>query len=284
MRISEVTFSKVIRNYVGKLFWNLPPFILRPIISVRFKNRFINNVKLEYQDKTYKITETQNLSLGINTIYVHQALRITRYFEGIENRIDKLLKEYCIDQISDLKAGVFIDVGSNVGEFSRGISARHPGSSFIRFEPSAGECKASKLNMMGVDDLLISKALWKEPAVLNFYQRNQSGDSSIFSPDNLKNRITIEATTLDAECNYLSGKPIELLKLEAEGAEPEILLGGERTVKQCRYVVADLGPERGASKESTFHWADEILQSYGFELIGRNPASRECYLYRNKGI
>ena len=284
MKIVDTASSKKIRNFVGKLFWNLPPFILRPIISIRFKKRFINIVKLEHRNQIFRLSEPKNLSLGKPSIYFHHALRATRYFEGIEVRIRKLLEEYCVDQISDLQPGLFVDVGSNVGEFSMGIAGRFPGSSFIRFEPSAEECAASMLNMMGEDDLLISKALWKEPAVLDFYQRNQSGDSSIFSPDSQKNRITIEVSTLDIECNGVVTQVIQLLKLEAEGAEPEILLGGEKTIRKCRYVSADLGPERGTTKESTFQSADKILRGYGFELVGRNPASRECYLYKNMEI
>ena len=44
---------------------------------------------------------------------------------------------------------------------------------------------------------------------------------------------------------------IKLLKLEAEGAEPEILLGGLDKIHLIDYICADVGPERGLSYETT---------------------------------
>jgi hypothetical protein len=75
---------------------------------------------------------------------------------------------------------------------------------------------------------------------------------------------------------------IALLKLEAEGAEPEILKGGLDTLQRTFFVVADLGPERGLKGERTFEASSEILKNHGFRLHGRNPGNRECFLFVNQ--
>ena len=254
------------------------------LLQLRFRRNFKNRIKISHSDEVLKLTEFNSSGNATDCIYFFHPMRATRYFDGIDNRLKKLLEEYCVNQISDLQSGVFIDIGSNVGEFSLGIFKRYPTSKFIRFEPSYEENLASKKNLSIAADTLIPKALWSEQAELTFYRRNETGDSSLFTPDDEHNAIRVQTTTLDDEIGEIHQGEIELLKLEAEGAEPEILRGGEKTIKRCRYVSADLGPERGILHESTFDEAAGILKSYGFSLIGKNPGARQCYLFKNSNL
>jgi hypothetical protein len=74
---------------------------------------------------------------------------------------------------------------------------------------------------------------------------------------------------------------IALLKLEAEGAEPEILQGAQKTLENTVAIAADLGPERGIDELRTFDDSFEYLTSVGFKLKGRNSGGRECFLFIN---
>jgi len=65
----------------------------------------------------------------------------------------------------------------------------------------------------------------------------------------------------------LENKTIKLLKLEAEGAEPEILQGAKQTLPHVMYVAADLGPERGIKNDNTVIPVMGILAGYGFVPI-----------------
>ncbi len=60
---------------------------------------------------------------------------------------------------------------------------------------------------------------------------------------------------------------MKLLKLEAEGAEPEILAGVEKRLPLIEYISADLGPERGVDQESTAAAAIDYLLARNFRLI-----------------
>ena len=266
------------------IFWGLPRFIMPIVIQVRYKQRFKSGIHISFHNDMYILSEKTSAEPKFNTIAFYHSTRSIRYFNGIDERIETLLKEYCVNQISDLRSGNYVDIGSNIGEFSMGINSKFPGSTFIRFEPSEKECKASEINMVNTDDTLIRKALWREATILDFYERNQNGDSSIFSPDDESRKVSITTSTLDYEMDKPGIGEIQLLKLEAEGAEPEILAGGKSTLKRCKYVTADLGPERGISQERTFAACNQILESLGFLLIGRNPGSRECYLYANSAL
>lgn len=284
VRIVNQELFKSLKNTLSTLYWNSPRYLMPLLIEVRFRKRFKNRVKIKYENRLFKISEEDNFRKDKTEIYFYHPLRVTRYLDGIDSRLDLLLKDYCIDQINDLKDGIFIDVGSNVGEFSLALSRKYTSSEYFRFEPSPEECNASVENMKFQSDHLIPKALWKEKAILSFYNRNSEGDSSLFSPDNEDMKTTVETSTLDIEMSSFRFDVIQLLKLEAEGAEPEILLGSQETLKKCRYVTADLGPERGINKDETFEDANKILSEYGFILVGRNTGSRKCYLYKNSRL
>lgn len=203
---------------------------------------------------------------------------------GINERLEKLLAEYCINQIPDLNPGVVIDIGSNIGEFSVALSRKIPNNFFIRFEPSITENMASLLNTSGIDGILIPRVLWSEEKVLEFFEANETGDSSLFPPKADAKSIHIQASSLDVQLRAFNLTQIELIKLEAEGAEPEILLGATKTLRITKYIVADLGPERGIEQESTYDAAIEILAKNNFELIGRNQLGRQCFLFRNLNL
>ena len=94
----------------------------------------------------------------------------------------------------------------------------------------------------------------------------------------------VETLTLD---NFiykenLSNKRIKLLKLEAEGFEPEVLLGGKNSLKNIEYICADLGPERGVAENLTVVEVNEILERAGFSMQYFN----NCYraIYKNKNL
>lgn len=203
------------------------------------------------------------------------------YFSGIQNRLDKLSNEYCIDLLETLPEGLIIDVGSNIGEFTLALSRKFSNRKFIRFEPSENENIAAQKNLVGVDNLLINQPLYSHETTLRWWEANETGDSSLFRPVKSNSSQIRTTTTLDIVFNAFNYPNIALLKLEAEGAEPEILRGARRTLKNTFAVTADLGPERGSEGLRTFNESAEILNSAGFSLIGRNRGSRECFLFVN---
>ena len=74
---------------------------------------------------------------------------------------------------------------------------------------------------------------------------------------------------------------IKYLKLEAEGAEPEVLDGLGDKLKLAEDVTADLGYKRGLNSESTLAPVTNYLLQNGFELIDLRGV-RLCALYRHK--
>jgi FkbM family methyltransferase len=269
-----------------KTYWNLPPWLLVPILEFRCKRKFVRPTKVKKASGLIKLTQAKrelpNSSAQYRHIYFYHSQRISRYFIGIEERLNKLLTEYMVDQIPSFDPSLVVDVGSNIGEFSMGVGARFPNCKTIRFEPSITEAMASLYNLENQDSILIAKALWSEETILEFFMANENGDSSLFQPKENLASTRLEVSTLDKQLSFFEFDTIDLLKIEAEGAEPEVLLGASNSLLKTRYVVADLGPERGLAQTETFEEANRILAEKGFELIASKALERHCYLYENR--
>ena len=80
-----------------------------------------------------------------------------------------------------------------------------------------------------------------------------------------------------------SHKDIKLLKVEGEGAEPEIIEGLGIQLESVQYISADLSDERGLTLEYTVTQVTNFLLSNNFEMLDFSP-DRFIFLFRNKKI
>ena len=76
--------------------------------------------------------------------------------------------------------------------------------------------------------------------------------------------------------------PVKLIKIEAEGAEPEILQG-LKNISLVEYITIDCGFERGVEEQSTISDCSNYLIQNGFEFIDFGYP-RIVALFRNKNI
>ena len=91
--------------------------------------------------------------------------------------------------------------------------------------------------------------------------------------------IKVNTTTLDNEIFKIQ-KKIKLIKIEAEGYEPEILLGLLNYINDVEYITIDCGYERGIHKECTIEKCSNYLIKNGFEMIKFNN-TRISALFKN---
>ena len=106
-----------------------------------------------------------------------------------------------------------------------------------------------------------------------------SGISSILPIDDYTKKIIIETTTLDKEIEKIQNK-IKLIKVEAEGFEPEILQGLKKYLNYVEYITIDCGFERGIKQESTIAKCSNYLIKNNFEMIDFGK-SRLVTLFKN---
>lgn len=221
-------------------------------------------VETAVSDGAIVVTDDEDNSISI----LHQR-RVGFYRYGVKRRVTDLLSDYFIfpDEIED--GDVVIDCGANIGEIGLGLKLAGKSVRYIAFEPGEGEMSRCRLN--NPDGTCEQLALWHEKTTLKFFEKSNTADSSLIEFSGYDSVTTIETTTLDAYCLENGIEEIKVLKIEGEGAEPEILRGAEETLKRVKYICVDCGPERGLAKEPTLPAVCQLLVSRGFRFDKVSP-------------
>lgn len=203
------------------------------------------------------------------------------YRAGVESRIAEIVDGYCLHSVTGWGPGVIVDIGANYGDFTRAIQKFSPESDLVLFEPVPMD--ASNLNEMFPEHTVHQVALSNRRGHSPFHLSTKGGDSSLFEPvQGVDRSILVEIAKLD-DYQYFHSS-INLVKIEAEGAEPEIIEGGNKTLAASRYVVVDGGPERGKLQEPTLDLCRQLLARIGFKELTRSRTRPNTVLFANTRI
>ena len=210
--------------------------------------------------------------------FKHQArhqVQVNDTFEfGIKRRLDNLSACYFLDKMNFKDGDIFIDCGANVGDLKLWFDFNNIQIDYLGFEPSPIEFKCLVENVS--PSAAHKLALWNKDAEMKFYISSQGADSSLIQPQSYDKTAIVKAVRLESYINT----QIKCLKLEAEGAEPEILQGLGEKIKLIEFITADLGYERGILSESTLVPVTNFLIKNNFELIDV-AHDRVSALYKN---
>ena len=139
---------------------------------------------------------------------------------------------------------------------------------FIAFEPGKDEFKSLKNNIK--KGQIFNLALSNKIQVSNFYLNSEFADSSLIKPSKYTAVEKIQNITLDKFLKQSKIDKVKLLKVEAEGAEPEVLLGCKQSLKFIEFIAVDGSKERGIKKEETFSKITNYLTNNKFKLVRLN--------------
>lgn len=126
---------------------------------------------------------------------------------------------------------------------------------------------------------MFNLGLWNSDGQLDFYLSSEGADSSLIKPAQFDTVIQLPTRRL---ADIVQG-PIKLLKIEAEGAEPEVLKGAEPLLPQVVWISADVGYERGVDQESTLPAVVNYLLGQNFELVDVTH-DRVVALFQNRAL
>lgn len=206
------------------------------------------------------------------------------YKNGLTGRGQKLANSYLLDRLSFDLDDIVIDCGANYSDLFLFLESRISPQNYHTFEPSEREFKCVQLNAATSKNNNIG--LYKTTGQTEFYLASDEGDSSILEPsDGYKKKITIDTMSLDDYFSASRFSTVKLLKLEAEGLEPEILAGAKNALKKIEYVAADGGEERGLRGDETLSSITNSLLKNDFELVGIDISSKMGRaLFKNKKL
>lgn len=217
---------------------------------------------------------------GAWLVFVHLE-RVGFLLRGVESRIAQIGSEYHLDLI-ELRAGdVVIDVGANIGEFSRAAYETEPDLRVVAVEPELREIEALRRNLSPyVNWEVEQRPLWSFAGESTWYSEPSSGDSSLIRGLQADGLRVVRTTTLSALLSERGVGTVRLLKLEAEGAEPEVLEGAIEMLDRIDFISVDCGPERGPYQETTVHDVKALLEPNGFTQLASNK--RGVILFRRE--
>ncbi|MDK9708683.1 MAG: FkbM family methyltransferase [Desulforhopalus sp.] len=199
-----------------------------------------------------------------------------------------LASEYMLAEVGLQPEDVVIDIGANIGEVSKFVCETYRAKA-IGIEPDQKEFQCLLRNTSHERYLALNLALWAESGEKEIFFKNNTSDTSLIEPRDFERKSTISVFSLDDVMarddvsNFVDGAVIKLIKLEAEGAEPEILRGAVKTLARTRFISVDCGPERGINEETTVVEVIRLLHTKGYSIVGYF-AKRSILLFKNDKI
>lgn len=266
-------------NFSRKIFFIIKGKILGFFIERLSGSTFCYLINLFYRDEEKIFFENSYYKKTLpNTGIIHfPNKRILRMVNKPDIQLNRLLKSYCIDKNIIFKGDTVIDCGANVGELNVALKNRGIQVNYIGFEPDPETFNCLKLNNPEKNNTLFMNALSNRKSEEKYFIDSDGGNSSLVDFGKSES-ITVSAITLDSlNIDY----EIRLLKIDAEGFEPEVLSGALKTLDYINYISVDYGHERGVKEESTIVDVNKFLYSNNFELI-KFSEYRLIGLYENK--
>lgn len=201
--------------------------------------------------------------------------RFTRIIIDQKRFLEYLFNSYLLDYIDFSNEDLVIDCGANVGELDLAFKQKKININYVGIEPEPRTfyCLNKNSNSQNLN-LCLSE---KEGSV-QFYIDSLGANSSMISSQTTDKSIDVPSKRLDS---IFLNKKIKLLKIDAEGSEPEVLSGTLGIIKNIDYISVDCGAERGDSQETTFREVYKIMEENNFEIVDIYQ-QRFTVLFRNK--
>ncbi|MFC1483889.1 FkbM family methyltransferase [Candidatus Neomarinimicrobiota bacterium] len=171
-----------------------------------------------------------------------------------------------------------IDVGANIGQFSVASKKLFPDAHVYSFEPLP-ECidklrkNVSRLRDVTVFPVALGERVGPEQFHVNVHSHSSSilplapAHQEAFPEAKQAETISVETTTLDEVFPLLLLETPTLLKLDVQGYEANIILGGGEALKKIDYVLMETSFKPMYRGETLFLDLVALMQKYGFKFL-----------------
>ena len=247
-----------------KFLFNIRALMTRSDARIEFLKKPAHYQVLSINKSEKRIIKFHNEPSGANI-----------YSRGLFERGEGIGRAYLLELINFKNGDSIIDCGANTGDLLLWFQNNNLEIKYTGFEPSISEFECLKKNIS--PHKAINSALWNAEGEKDFFASSDNGDSSIFEPVAFNDVYKVKTERLE---KYINSE-IKLLKVEGEGAEPEIIEGLGKNLDLVHYISADLSDERGVLLEYTVVQVTNFLLSNNFELVEFSP-DRFIFLFHNK--
>ncbi len=165
---------------------------------------------------------------------------------------------------------VAFDVGANEGAWSRALLARAPALEHVYcWEPAEGPYERLRATLGSERRVELIRAAVSERAEVEaeFFEAPGSQASSMFAPAALGSHpITVPMVCLDDEIERLGHAVVDLVKIDAEGADLLVLRGARRSLEAQRIRLVQFEYHQPwLHAGATLHAALELLDAAGYD-------------------
>lgn len=192
------------------------------------------NVKL-YPMNNFKERALRQLERKIQTYQGKGYMGgVTAEFHLVSTLISKIKKNNLL----------FLDIGAHHGEYSMEMLKHFPKSQIYAFEPSFESFKILEKNLPFVDKYNLALGAKNQPISIfsdqigstqtSLYQRLTSGANDKFAIESAGSMQKLDDWNKDE-------KKFDFAKIDAEGSELEILIGGEKTLGSTGIIQFEFG-------------------------------------------
>ncbi len=186
---------------------------------------------------------------------------------GIAGYQSILARHQYLIKLAEIKnLSTVIDVGANVGFFSKLIRELYPHAAIYSIEPVPETYKCLELNFR--DDKktkTINLALSdKEGMAKMSFNPNQSSVSHF---DN-KGKIEVVVGTLDNFIVKNNVKSVDLLKIDVEGFEHLVLKGAIKTLPKTKYLFIEITVEDNKNYTMSSLMSQLYSPEFNFQIVG----------------
>ena len=247
------------------------------MISERFQIA-LNSVRSSYSRSSRRrvhvkrIEELYQIRVDGKTVWAPGIRRWRLYRSGLDTRLEQVARRYGLDGLSAAGDNQWvIDVGAYMGEWSLFMLRRGFNVLAIEPDPLAAVCVKRNLELHApqgsrweLDDRVCVDDERKE---VTFYSEPTNADGSLFpSTKHISKPIVRPSAKLDdIVAERIGGcERICALKMDAEGAEPEVLAGAPRLLRADLHIGIDAGYERQGA--STVDECNRLLVNAGYSI------------------
>lgn len=234
---------------------------------------------------------------------VHHSKKLDlRLLLNLDNLLDFLIWEKdvfepeiirAIENIPSKKKGIFLDVGSQIGQFSLYVRKNYPGLHVVSFEPYQPAFYQQQVNMLlnNLSYRLYPKAVSDQAGRASFYSPS-ARYTGIYGKGNPAISGLLNEQLIDAEEQLVEAVCLDdfraewevyrtvIVKIDVEGAEKMVLAGGEYFLCSAKniFLLIELQYESLPGKAKNAH---SLLEGWGFSLCNEKWEDTKATLYKN---
>ena len=260
MKISIFFKDLLVNNLAQKL---TPKFYIRLMLIYGWIFRILGNKEalknveqIENAPGCYRLSFWNKENwLMINPI------RINRYLKGIDYAGMRIYERYKLQDTMKVQITekYFVDVGANVGELSYYFARRD--FSVFCFEPDPIVSSLLIENMKKFQNVKVSTdALGNKKGRLTLYLKSDSADTSLVDSGHHTSTSQTRVIRFDEHEFSSITTASAILKVDAEGFEPEVIAGFGGVVNKFAVIAVDCGMERNG--KSTAFEVKKILNKF----------------------